>query len=78
AGVPNYGNDTGCRSDAPTLRESFEEIAAWVLDQDNINEVVYIKLDSSLDDQDELVSTIAADVFGESIIFSPDGWEASS
>ena len=28
--------------------------------------------------QDELVSTIAADVFGESIIFSPDGWEASS
>lgn len=24
AGVPDLGNDTGCRADAPTLREGFE------------------------------------------------------
>lgn len=33
AGVANYGNDTGCRSDAPTLREGFEvcSAAAWYI-----------------------------------------------
>eukprot|EP00752_Nemacystus_decipiens_P007961 g7114.t1 len=74
----DYEEDTGCRPGAPTAREGFAEVATWLNLPENANEVVFIKLDSHLNDEDDRVSTIVADEFGEEMIFSPASWEEFS
>eukprot|EP00752_Nemacystus_decipiens_P007960 g7113.t1 len=76
--VFDYDEDTGCRPGAPTAREGFAELATWLKLPENANEVLFIKLDSHLNDEDERVSTILADEFGEGMIFSPASWEEFS
>ncbi|CBJ26170.1 conserved unknown protein [Ectocarpus siliculosus] len=78
ADIFDYDEDTGCRPGAPTARAGFEEVASWLFLEENANEVLFLKLDSSLNDEDETVSTIVSDVFGEDVIFSPTDWEEFS
>ncbi|CAN0074480.1 unnamed protein product [Pylaiella littoralis] len=75
-GIFDYGADTGCRNDSSTLTQGFEEIAAWLLDDQNKMEILGIKLDSFVDGAADRVSAIAADVFGVETIFSPAHLEA--
>lgn len=45
-GLYDYGDDTGCSSTAPTLREAFEEISAWLALPENAEELLFIKMET--------------------------------
>lgn len=46
AGIYNFGDDTGCSSSAPTLKDVFGEIAAWLNLEENEKELLYIKMET--------------------------------
>ncbi|CAM9507657.1 unnamed protein product [Discosporangium mesarthrocarpum] len=70
-GAPDFGeDDTGCNPSAPTLASQLKEINSWLSLPSSAQEVIVIKLDSNMDDETGLLSTIIGSIFGQDIVFS--------
>ncbi|CAM9331716.1 unnamed protein product, partial [Hapterophycus canaliculatus] len=67
----DFGDDTGCASTAPTLKQVFGEISTWLDLPENANELLFIKFDSFTGDNDNLLPDYATEVFGTGVIFGP-------
>ncbi|CAN0015246.1 unnamed protein product [Pylaiella littoralis] len=80
-GLYDYGDDTGCSSTAPTLREAFEEISAWLALPENAEELLFIKMETFVGTDVKFLPDYIAEVFGADTIFGPLDfmvWERTS
>lgn len=50
AGLYDFGDDTGCSSSAPTVRDVFGEMSAWLNRQENKKELLFIKMETYVGD----------------------------
>ncbi|CAM9396562.1 unnamed protein product, partial [Scytosiphon promiscuus] len=69
--IYDFGDDTGCAATAPTLKQVFGEISAWMNLPENANELLFIKFEAFTGDNLNLLPDYATEVFGTGTIFGP-------
>ncbi|CAM9159625.1 unnamed protein product, partial [Ectocarpus sp. 8 AP-2014] len=70
-GIYDYGDATGCPNTARTLKQTFEEIAAWMDLPENSEELLYIKLETYVGNRAHLLPDCITEVFGTDMVFGP-------
>ncbi|CAM9799194.1 unnamed protein product, partial [Ectocarpus sp. 6 AP-2014] len=70
-GIYDYGDATGCPNTARTLKQTFEEIAAWMHLPENSEELLYIKLETYVGNRANLLPDCITEVFGTDMVFGP-------
>ncbi|CAM9395572.1 unnamed protein product [Ectocarpus sp. 12 AP-2014] len=70
-GIYDYGDATGCPNTARTLKQTFEEIAAWMDLPENSEELLYIKLETYVGNRVNLLPDCITEVFGTDMLFGP-------
>ncbi|CAM9316816.1 unnamed protein product, partial [Ectocarpus sp. 13 AM-2016] len=70
-GIKDFGDDTGCSSTAPSLKETFGEISAWLDLPENSEELLFIKIEDYTGDNVSLLPDYITTVFGTEIVFGP-------
>ncbi|CAM9602375.1 unnamed protein product, partial [Ectocarpus sp. 4 AP-2014] len=70
-GIYDYGDATGCPNTARTLKQTFQEIAAWMNLPENSEELLYIKLETYVGNRANLLPDCITEVFGTDMVFGP-------
>ncbi|CAB1104963.1 unnamed protein product [Ectocarpus sp. CCAP 1310/34] len=59
-GIKDFGDDTGCSSTAPSLKETFDEISAWLDLPENSEELLFIKIEDYTGDNVGIIVVLCA------------------